>query len=101
MARVVRHIVKQNHTGGAFGSHDPHCCPPARNRKGQFLPGVSGHTPGRTKGTRNKSTQMAAAMLEGGAEAIVRKVVELALGGDVTCLKLCLERIIPSLRQVE
>jgi hypothetical protein len=44
---------------------------------------------------------MAAAMLEGGAEAIVRKVVELALGGDVTCLKLCLERIIPSLRQVE
>ena len=35
------------------------------------------------------------ALLEGEAEALGRKAVELALGGDTTAMRLCLERIAP------
>jgi hypothetical protein len=35
------------------------------------------------------------ALLEGEAEALTRKAVELALSGDTTALRLCLERIAP------
>jgi hypothetical protein len=33
--------------------------------------------------------------LDGEAEALVRKVVQLALEGDLTCLRICLERLVP------
>jgi hypothetical protein len=51
--------------------------------------------PGRPKGSRNRSTQAAIALLEGEAEALTRKAVELALAGDTTALRLCLERLCP------
>ncbi len=35
------------------------------------------------------------ALLDGEAEAITRKAVELAKGGDLTALRLCLDRIAP------
>ena len=38
----------------------------------------------------------AAALLDGEAEALTRKAVELALDGDTTALRLCLERIHPA-----
>jgi hypothetical protein len=41
----------------------------------------------------------AEALLEGEAEAITRKAVELALEGDRTALRLCLERISPPARE--
>jgi hypothetical protein len=44
---------------------------------------------------RNRATLAAEALLDGEAEALTRKVVEMALAGDVLALKLCLERIIP------
>jgi hypothetical protein len=34
-------------------------------------------------------------LLEGEGEALTRKAVQLALGGDVTALRLCLDRILP------
>lgn len=34
-------------------------------------------------------------LLEGQAEALTQRAVELALGGDTTALRLCLERIAP------
>jgi hypothetical protein len=34
-------------------------------------------------------------LLEGDAEQLTRKAIELALAGDTTALRLCLERIIP------
>ena len=34
-------------------------------------------------------------MLEGEAETLTRKAVELALAGEMTALRLCLERILP------
>ena len=50
---------------------------------------------GRPKGARNKATLAAEALLEGGAEALTRKAIELALAGDGPALRLCLERIVP------
>ncbi len=44
---------------------------------------------------RNKATQAALTLLEGEAEALVRKAVEMALGGDLVALRLCLERLAP------
>ena len=60
-----------------------------------FQPGQSGNPKGRPRGARNKATLAVEALLEGEAEALSRKAVELALGGDVTALRLCLERLMP------
>jgi hypothetical protein len=38
----------------------------------------------------------AEALLEGEAERLTRKCIELAMGGDTVALKLCLERIYPA-----
>ena len=35
-------------------------------------------------------------MLEGEAEALTRKAIEMALGGDTVALRLCLERVYPA-----
>ena len=51
--------------------------------------------PGRPKGTRHKATMAAEAMLDGDAVKLTRKAVEMALAGDATALRLCLERILP------
>jgi Family of unknown function (DUF5681) len=64
-----------------------------------FQPGKSGNPAGRPKGALNRSTVAALAMLEGEAEALTRKVVELALAGDVTALRLCLERLVPPVKE--
>lgn len=62
-----------------------------RNTDGTFAPG----NPGKPKGTRHKATQAALALLDGEAEALTRQAVTMALGGDATALRLCLERIAP------
>ena len=48
--------------------------------------------------TRKKATQAAEELLEGEAEALTRRAVELALEGEAGALRLCLERIIPPRR---
>ena len=64
-------------------------------KRGQFQPGQSGNPKGRPKGTRHRATLAALALLDGEAEALTRKAVDLALEGDTTALRLCLERIAP------
>jgi hypothetical protein len=51
--------------------------------------------PGRPKGSRNKATLAVEALLDGEAETLTRMCVQKALGGDMTALKLCLDRICP------
>jgi hypothetical protein len=51
--------------------------------------------PGRPKGSKNMVTRAVETLLEGEAEALTRKAIDLALGGDVTALRLCMERISP------
>ena len=50
-------------------------------------------------GARNRKTLAAAVLLDGESEALTRKAVELALAGDPTALRLCIERILPPCRE--
>jgi hypothetical protein len=62
---------------------------------GQFRPGASGNPNGKPRGARHKVTQAIEALLEGEHEALTRKAVEMALGGDGPALRLCLDRLAP------
>lgn len=62
-----------------------------RNADGTFAPG----NPGKPRGTRHKATRAALALLDGEAETLTRQAVTMALEGDTTALRLCLERIAP------
>src|ERR1700736_6634750 len=73
--------------------------PPGRGRGRPFQKGRSGNPLGRRVGCRNKTTNAAATLLAGEAETLTRKAVELALGGDPTALRLCIERILPPCRE--
>jgi Family of unknown function (DUF5681) len=66
-----------------------------KQRGRPFVKGQSGNPRGKPKGVRNRATLAAEALLDGEAEALTRKAVEMALGGDVMALKLCLERLVP------
>lgn len=55
--------------------------------------------PGKQKGTRHRITRALEALLEGEGEALTRKAVELALAGDGLALKLCMDRLLPVLRE--
>jgi hypothetical protein len=59
-----------------------------RDAKGRFAPG----NPGRQRGARNKVTRAAEALLGRDAAALTKKAIALAKDGDVTALRLCLER---------
>jgi hypothetical protein len=61
-----------------------------------FKPGQSGNPAGKKPGTRNRATRALEELLDGEAEALTRKAIELALGGDMTALRLCLDRILPA-----
>jgi len=60
-----------------------------------FPKGQSGNPAGRRQGSRNKATLALEALMDGQAETITQKAVDLALEGDTTALRLCLERIFP------
>src|ERR1700746_1566264 len=72
---------------------------PKKVRGQPFEKGRSGNPLGRRVGCRNKTTIAAAALLAGEAEALTRKAVQLALEGDPTALRLCIERILPQCRE--
>jgi hypothetical protein len=63
-----------------------------RTRAGRFTAGNSGRPPG----ARHKATMAALAMLDGQAEALTQRAIQMALAGDTTALRLCLERLVPT-----
>ena len=56
---------------------------------------------GRPKGSMNKFTALSRELMSARGPEIVQKVVDLALEGDRTCLKMCMDRIIPTTKAVE
>jgi len=74
---------------------------PLKNRRdaaGRFGAGNTIGAAGRPKGSRNQSSLAAEKLLNGQAEALSQKVIEIALAGDTVALRLCLERILPPRR---
>jgi hypothetical protein len=63
-----------------------------------FEPGQSGNPSGRPKGARNEATLVVEALVENEAEALTRKLIELALNGNIPALRLCFERLWPPRR---
>lgn len=56
---------------------------------------------GRPKGSVGKYTQLSRELMSERGPEIVNKVLEMAMQGDTTCLKMCLDRILPPKRDVE
>ena len=63
----------------------------------KFKPGQSGNPNGKPKGAKDKRTELRG-LLQPHAKELVNKVVEKALEGDTTALRLCLDRLIPPYR---
>ncbi|WCE03167.1 hypothetical protein [Pseudoxanthomonas sp. JBR18] len=66
-----------------------------RDSRGRFGPG----NPGKRRGARNKATVAALGLLDKGSKQLMQKAVDLALAGDSTALRLCIERIAPPSRE--
>jgi hypothetical protein len=84
----MRWIVAENSRNNASKT-------PGRGRGRPFEKGNAG----RPRGARNCATIAAEALLDGEAEALTRKAIELALAGDLIALRLCLDRILPPRRE--
>jgi hypothetical protein len=66
--------------------------PPIRKPRGRpFQPG----NPGRPRASKNKTTQFVEQLAEGQAEQLIQKALQLALAGDVSCLRMMLDRVSP------
>jgi hypothetical protein len=66
-----------------------------RDPRGRWQKGVSGNPLGPPAGSRHRTTRAVEALLDGEAEGLTRKAVEMALAGDTVALRLCLERLVP------
>jgi hypothetical protein len=64
----------------------------------KFKPGTSGNPSGRPKGIKDRRVAMRA-LFEVHADKLVTTVVNLALAGDVQALRICIDRLIPPVRE--
>jgi hypothetical protein len=56
---------------------------------------------GRPKGSVNKYTALARELMSEKSPEIVKKVISKAMEGDVHCLKMCLDRILPVQKAID
>jgi hypothetical protein len=75
-------------------AEDPLQMQPARGPGRPFEKGQSSNPAGKPPGCENHMTRAAEMLLDGEAKALTRKAVALALEGDPTAMRLCLERIV-------
>ena len=78
--------------------------PSVKKKRGNpnFHKGMPALNPtGRPKGSLNKYTKLSRELMSTKGPEIVNKVIELALEGDRHCLKMCMDRIIPTSKAVE
>lgn len=62
-----------------------------------FTKGMSGNPAGKPKGARDKRTALRE-LLQPHAADLTKKAVELALAGDTTALRICIDRCIPVMK---
>ena len=60
-----------------------------------FQKGESGNPAGRPRGARSRTTILLQNLLAADAEAIARKAIDLAKGGDLAALRMCMDRLAP------
>jgi hypothetical protein len=65
--------------------------PQKKPRGRPFEPG----NPGRPPGSKNRTTRLIEELLEGQAESLGRKFIDLALAGNPRCLQAALDRLLP------
>jgi len=71
----------------------------ARKQRGKpFKPGQSGNPAGKPPGAKNRATVLAQALFDGEAESLTRKIIELAKAGDISALKVCIDRLCPPMK---
>lgn len=63
----------------------------------KFTKGRSGNPAGKPKGAKDKRTALRE-LLVPHAEKLIKKVVSLALNGDTTALRICIDRLTPPIR---
>ena len=61
-----------------------------------FAKAESGNPSGRPRGSRNRATLLVQNLLADDAEAIGRKAIEMAKGGDLAAIRLCMDRLAPA-----
>lgn len=66
----------------------------------KFIKGKSGNPSGRPKGIKDRRAALRS-LLEPHAESMVKQLVERALDGDMTALKLALERLLPAYKPTD
>jgi Family of unknown function (DUF5681) len=114
LTRVTRIFQKKVFTETTPGSpggmpHRAFCCATAKAAAGgafrfiragekamQFQKGQSGNPAGRPRGSRNRTTILMQGLLADRAEAIGRKVIQLAEDGDMAAIRLCMDRLAPA-----
>ena len=82
MAKKTEKTVKKQPTAGSF-------------KKGQ-----SGNPKGKPKGCLSKATRAMKLLLDGEMENLTRACIEKAMDGDMTAMRLCLERIAPPVKEL-
>lgn len=66
-----------------------------------LVKGVVLNPKGRPKGSLGKNTLLAREMMGKQGPAVVQKVIDMAMDGNVHCLKMCLDRILPTHKAVD
>jgi hypothetical protein len=74
-------------------THEMQSTPPGRYPN-RWRKGQSANPRGRPLGSRHRATLLAENLLDGQTEELIRKTIDLALSGDSTALRLCMERIV-------
>src|SRR5262245_61416559 len=64
----------------------------------QFQKGQSGNPSGRPRGALNRATVLAQELLSARVESIAGKLIELAEGGDMRAIRVCMERLMPVIK---
>jgi hypothetical protein len=64
----------------------------------QFQKGQSGNPAGRPRGALNRATVLAQELLSARVESIAGKLIELAEGGDMRAIRVCMERLMPVIK---